>query len=73
MDLNNEGPQTGGAAEVAFASWQCNCTMLAETREEIPDRCPRHAKGLLGPIEWVSNIHNVPLGFQLALPKTEAC
>jgi len=73
MNLHNEGPQIAGAAEVAFASWRCNCTMLAKSREEIPDRCPKHAKGLLGPIEWVSNIHNVPLGFQLGLHETGAC
>jgi hypothetical protein len=35
--------------------------------EEIPDRCPTHARGLLGPAEWVRNIHKVPLGFQLSL------
>jgi len=46
---------------VAFASWRCNCTILAVTKEEIPTLCPTHQKGLLGPIEWVVNKKNVAL------------
>ena len=62
--VRDEDQQT---AEVAFAGWRCHCTILAKTMEEIPDRCPTHAKGLLGPAEWVRNTHKVPLGVQLSL------
>lgn len=51
---------------VAFGSWGCNCTMLASTYQEIPSKCPKHGKGLLGPIEWIENLENVSLGYSIA-------
>ena len=57
---------------VAFASWRCNCTMLAETMDGLADRCPTHGDGLLARPSWEANPHTVPLGLEAAYNKEAA-
>lgn len=54
------------ASLVAFGGYRCNCTMVAADFTAVPDRCPTHAAGLLGPVDWVENTHAVPMGLEAA-------
>ena len=47
---------------VVFASYRCNCTILARTFAEIPSRCPEHDMEMLDRPSWEENTYNVPLG-----------
>lgn len=47
-----------------FASWRCNCTILATSADEIADLCPTHGKSLLGPREFVEVDTSAPLGIE---------
>ena len=47
---------------IAFGGWRCDCSILAEDFSQIPDFCPKHNVGLLGPRSWEQNPNNVPLG-----------
>lgn len=47
---------------VAFGGYRCDCTLLAAQMDEIPECCPTHNVGLLGPRSWEQNPNNVPLG-----------
>lgn len=53
---------------LAFGSWRCNCTMLAKTLEDVPERCPQHGEGLLDKPSWTLNPYNVPLGYEPHIP-----
>jgi hypothetical protein len=51
-----------GRNVVAFGTWRCNCTMLAEHIDDVPEQCPIHHVALLGPRTLELNPHRVPLG-----------
>ena len=48
---------------VAFASWRC-CSIIAETAEEIPARCPEHDEYLLGKPELVEWNDSMRMGIE---------
>lgn len=49
---------------VAFGTWRCNCTLLVDTIEEIPSRCPTHDAPALGRPSLETNPHGVALGLR---------
>lgn len=49
---------------IAFGSWACNCTIAAASMKGIPDLCPDHQTGLLGPRSWEENTSGVELGLR---------
>lgn len=50
------------ASLVGFGGYRCDCTIVCADIVEVPDVCPTHNVGLLGPRSWERNHANVPLG-----------
>ena len=71
------GPPTGRPVVPAyFTMWRCGATMLADSREETPPRCPDHPNAdRLGATEYVPDVAcGIPRGLfhdPVAVPAAE--
>jgi hypothetical protein len=64
IEAGDEPPYLLGPL-VAFGGYRCGCTDLELDMASIPPYCPHHDKPLSNNPEWVENVNDVPLGFEI--------